>query len=199
MKKTRFERLARYYDCFTKLLMMGTYGRVRERIIASRDGDGVALDLCCGTGYVTGYIKASRVVGLDLTPGMLGINRSKNLGDERITLIQGDAYSLPFKKESFDAVYFTLASHEFRNLMPILRGIHRVLKKGGEIIIYDIYNPGNPFLKVYMLFLKHVVEFGKCWLYGLDEWHAMLRSAGFREVEGEVLYKASVLLRGRKP
>jgi demethylmenaquinone methyltransferase/2-methoxy-6-polyprenyl-1,4-benzoquinol methylase len=196
-KRTRFEGIARYYDFFTKLLMMGTYGRVRDKIVASCNG-GVALDLCCGTGYVTGYIRARRVVGLDLTPGMLRVNRSKNLGNKRVALIQGDAYNLPFKKDSFDAVYFTLASHEFRNLMPILRGAYEVLRKGGEIIIYDIFKPSNFLLKGYMFFVKHVVEFGKCWLYDLEEWQAMLRSVGFRDVEGEVLYKASLLLKGRK-
>lgn len=196
-KQTRFERLAKYYDFFTKLLMMGTYGRVRDKIVASANGN-FALDLCCGTGYVTGYIRAGKVVGIDLTLGMLRINHIKNLGNEKVTLVHGDAYHLPFKEDSFDAVYFTLASHEFRNLTPILKGAYEVLRKGGEIIIYDIFKPSNELLKAYMLFVKHVVEFGKCWTYDLEEWREMLRNASFRDIRGEVLYKASLLLKGRK-
>jgi demethylmenaquinone methyltransferase/2-methoxy-6-polyprenyl-1,4-benzoquinol methylase len=197
MKKTRFEAIAKYYDFFTKLLMMGTYGAVREKIVSSGGGD-LALDLCCGTGYVTGHIRARHVVGLDLTQGMLDVNRSKNRSNPSVSLIKGDAYTLPFKDDTFDSVYFTLASHEFRNVAPILRDANRVLKKGGRIVIYDIFKPDNPLIKAYMVFVKHVVEFGKCWIYDLEEWRELLRRAGFKDVETQVLYKASVLLHGRK-
>jgi demethylmenaquinone methyltransferase/2-methoxy-6-polyprenyl-1,4-benzoquinol methylase len=197
VKRTRFESLAKYYDFFTKLLMLGTYGWVRRRIVENSHGE-YALDLCCGTGYVTKHIRSKAVVGLDLTPGMLRVNRDKNQGSERITLITGDAYALPFKKESFDSVYFTLASHEFRNIKPILKGAHELLKKGGDIVIYDIYKPENLILKGYMLFIKHVVEFGKCWIHSLSEWRELLEDAGFKNIQEEVLLKASVTLRGRK-
>jgi demethylmenaquinone methyltransferase/2-methoxy-6-polyprenyl-1,4-benzoquinol methylase len=197
MKKTRFESIAKYYDFFTKVLMMGTYSRVRESIVSLGD-DELALDLCCGTGYVTGYIRARKVVGLDLTSGMLEVNRSKNRNTAGIELIQGDAYNLPFKENSFDTVYFTLASHEFRNIVPILLGVHRILKRGGKVVIYDIFKPDNPLLKAYMVFVRHVVEFGKCWIYDLEEWRNLLNHTGFREVDIRVLYKASVLLQGRK-
>lgn len=197
MKKTRFETIAKYYDFFTKVLMMGTYGKVRERIISAGDGE-LALDLCCGTGYVTGHIRAGRIVGLDLTRGMLQVNRSKNRDNPGVRLIQGDAYNLPFKDNTFDTVYFTLASHEFRNIAPILRDANRVLKKGAKIVIYDIFKPGNPLLKAYMVFVRHVVEFGKCWIHDIEEWRELLDHAGFEDVQAEILYKASILLQGRK-
>ncbi len=198
MKKTRFEAIAKYYDFFTKVLMMGTYGAVRSRIVSVGDGD-LALDLCCGTGYVTGHINAKQVIGLDLTRGMLEVNRSKNRDNPSVGLVQGDAYNLPFRDDTFDAVYFTLASHEFRNVVPILRDANRVLKRGGRIVIYDIFKPNNPLIKAYMVFVKHVVEFGKCWIYSTEEWRELLNRSGFEDVEAEVLYKASVLLHGRKP
>jgi demethylmenaquinone methyltransferase/2-methoxy-6-polyprenyl-1,4-benzoquinol methylase len=197
VKRTRFESLAKYYDFFTKLLMVGTYGGVRKRIVENGDGK-YALDLCCGTGYVTGHIRSKAVVGLDLTPGMLRVNRAKNHDNKRITLITGDAYTLPFKEESFDSIYFTLASHEFRNIKPILEGANGVLRKGGEIIIYDIYKPESLLIRGYMVFIKHVVEFGKCWIRTLSEWRELLEEAGFRDVRDEVLFKASVIIRGRK-
>lgn len=196
-KQIRFEKLAKYYDFFTKLLMLGTHAKIRNRIVASGNGN-MALDLCCGTGYVTGHIRSGSVVGIDLTLGMLRINRIKNLDNKKVTLVLGDAYNLPFKKDSFDAVFFTLASHEFRNIMPILKGAHEILKKGGKIIIYDILKPSNELAKAYMLFVKHVVESGKCWIYDLEEWREILCNANFMDIKGEVLYKASLLLKGRK-
>lgn len=196
VKRTRFEALAKYYDFFTKLLMLGTYGVVRQRIVKN-GAENYALDLCCGTGYVTGHIGGKAVVGLDLTPGMLRVNKAKNQND-RITLITGDAYSLPFKEGSFDSVYFTLASHEFRNIKPILEGAQRVLRKGGELVIYDIYRPENLLLRGYMLFIKHVVEFGRCWLHSLEEWEELLREGRFEDVKLEVVFMASVIIRGRK-
>jgi len=198
LRKSRFDRLARHYDLFTKLLMMGTYGRVRERIV-STPRVRTALDLCSGTGYVTGWIKAERVVALDLSPTMLEVNREKNSGRKGVGFVVGDAFNLPFPESSFDAVFNTLAAHEFRDIEPVLRESWRVLRKGGLLVLYDFSTPESALLRhTYMPFLKHVVELGAFHVYTEEEWRDMLARTGFSEVEGEKLYKASILLRARK-
>ena len=197
VKRTRFESLSKYYDFFTKILMLGSYGYIRNRIVDNKSAK-FSLDLCCGTGFVTRHINSDLIIGLDLTPGMLKINKKKNDGRKNVVLIIGDAYSLPFKDESFNSIYFTLASHEFRNIIPIIKGSFKILKNGGEITIYDIYKSNNIFHCAWLVFIKHVVEFGKCWTYTLAEWHKLLNDAGFIDVEEEIIIKASVIIRGKK-
>lgn len=198
VKKGQFDALAKYYDFFTKILMMGTYGRVRRKIVSSMDRDGIALDLCCGTGYVTGHIHANKVVGLDLSTGMLGVNRDKNLGRSDILLINGDAYKLPFKDDSFSSVYCTLSTHEFMNFVPILEESHRVLKEDGSLVLYDMCKPSNPLLKPFTIFVKYVVEMGKFYIYTTGEWKEKLEKLAFRDITMEVLYHASILVKARK-
>lgn len=198
VKTGHFERMARYYDTATKILMLGTYGKVRDRIVASPNVER-ALDLCCGTGYVTGHINADRVVALDLSPGMLAVNREKNRGKGHISYLVGDAFDLPLPEGSFDAVYNTLAAHEFRRIERILKEAYRVLKPGGTLVLYDFSYPDNVLLRyTYLPFLRHVVELGTFHVYDEAGWRKILKDAGFKDVKAETLYRASILIRARK-
>jgi SAM-dependent methyltransferase len=165
VKKSHFERFAEHYDFLTKLLMMGTYGPVRKRIVSTPNVE-TALDLCCGTGYVTGYINAQKIVALDLSPSMLKVNQEKNKDKKKVGAVVGDAFSLPFPEDSFDAVYNTLAA------------------------IFLRYT--------YLPFLKHVVELGTFFVYDANGWKELLKEVGFKDIETETLYKASILIRARK-
>jgi len=198
VKSSHFERFARHYDFLTKILMMGTYHRVRRRIIAGRSVE-KALDLCCGTGYVTGHINARQVVAFDLSGAMLGVNKEKNKALDSVSPVVGDAFSLPFPEDTFDAVYHTLAAHEFKDISSILKEAYRVLRAGGELILYDFAYPENRILQyTYLPFLKHIVELGTFFVYNTLEWEMLLRKTGFKEIDSESLYRASILVRARK-
>jgi demethylmenaquinone methyltransferase/2-methoxy-6-polyprenyl-1,4-benzoquinol methylase len=198
VKKSHFERLAKHYDFLTKILMMGTYGSVRKRIVSTRRVE-AALDLCCGTGYVSGHINAEKVIALDLSPGMLKTNKEKNESKIGFSAVVGDAFRLPFPDNSFGAVYNTLAAHEFKNISIIIEEAYRVLKKGGELRLYDFSYPKSKLLRyTYFPFLKHVVELGSFFVFDVDEWKKMLQEAGFKNISAEMLYKASVLINATK-
>ena len=197
-KTSHFERLARHYDFLTKILMMGTYGRVRKKIVSTPPVKS-ALDLCCGTGYVTGHINSKTVVALDLSHGMLRVNRDKNRDQKQVKYVVGDAFALPFPDRSFDAVYNTLAAHEFKNFSKILSEVHRVLKTKGEFVLYDFSLPQNILLRyTYLPFLKHIVELGTFFVSDKEAWEKVLKEAGFKDIKFETLYWASILIRARK-
>jgi len=197
--KSIFDRVARYYDFFTKILMMGTYGKVQKKIVDSvGNGEGDALDICCGTGYVTGHIKADRVVGIDLSEGMLGVNRAKNKDSKNLIHVKGDAYNMPFRDGTFSAVYCTLAPHEFLNFSPILGEAYRVLKDDGFLRVYDIYDSPNMLVKPFTIFMRYVVEMGKFYIRSEDQWVRKLERRGFKDIETEILYHVSIFIRARK-
>ncbi len=198
VKERYFDKVAKKYDFYTKILMLGTYDKVREEILSLGSAqDERALDLCCGTGYLTGEIKAREVVGLDLSQQMLSLNKKKNNG--RASLLRGDAFKLPFCDESFDAVYFSLSTHEFRNLAPILSETHRILKRRGKLVIFDIFKPSFPLSRFFvMVLVKYLAELGRMWVYTDEEWRQMLRDAGFADTDIKILYKTGILIRAGK-
>jgi len=198
VKTSHFERMAKYYDSATKILMLGTYGKVRNRIVSEPPVER-ALDLCCGTGYVTGHINAKTVVALDMSPGMLRVNRDKNRERKHVNITVGDAFRLPFPDNSFDAVYNTLAAHEFKKISNIISEAYRVLRPGGRLVLYDFSYPENLVLRyTYLPFVKHIVELGTFFVYNGEGWRKILNEAGFKDVKSESLYGASILMRARK-
>jgi demethylmenaquinone methyltransferase/2-methoxy-6-polyprenyl-1,4-benzoquinol methylase len=199
VKERYFDKISKNYDFYTKLFMVGTYGRVRDHILSLRDARGeLVLDLCCGTGYVTSGIVARRVVGLDLSTGMLGLYRAKKSKSE-VDFLRGDAFNLPFSGEKFDSIYCTLASHEFKGIDSILSEAFRVLKKGGDFVIFDIFNPSFiPSRFFVMYIIKYVAELGRMWVYTEDEWRKMLESVGFSDIDTDILYKTAILIKAVK-
>ena len=93
------------------------------------------LDVACGTG-VLACVAADRVglgemvVGLDPNEEMLAVARRKSA---RIEWRDGQAESLPFPNESFDAVVSQFGFMFFQDQRAALREMMRVLQPGGRL------------------------------------------------------------------
>lgn len=101
------------------------------------------LDIACGTGsQLALYLRAGcRCAGVDLSPDMLAVARSK-LGPE-VDLREADATALPFDDEAYDLVTISMALHELRPAMraAILAEARRVVAPAGRVLVTD-YHPG---------------------------------------------------------
>lgn len=93
-----------------------------------------ALDVACGTGKSSVALTeiASRVVGVDISSGMLAHSEAH----ERVEYVETVAEDLPFEDESFDLVTVSSAFHWF-DRDRFLSESRRVLRPGGWLIIYD--------------------------------------------------------------
>jgi ubiquinone/menaquinone biosynthesis C-methylase UbiE len=97
------------------------------------------LDVSCGTGTILSKISANvKKAGLDLSPKMIYKAKQK-LGDS--DLVVGDSEMLPCTNGSFDVVICALAFHHFEQPEIVVNEMHRVLRKGGKVIICDVYEP----------------------------------------------------------
>jgi SAM-dependent methyltransferase len=109
--------------------------RVVGESLARRGPFGDGLDLCCGTGVGLRMLRPlcrRRVVGLDLSAGMLAEAR-RQLGEAAgVELVQGDALALG-SEEAFDVVTcFGALGHIPRQQQPrFAAGIFRALRPGG--------------------------------------------------------------------
>ena len=90
---------------------LGALGHTISSLPAGR-----VLDVACGTGVLTRYLKGE-VTGLDGSEEMLKIARERVPG---ATFVQGDAFSIPFPDASFDRVF---TSNFYGLLLPHERSV----------------------------------------------------------------------------
>jgi demethylmenaquinone methyltransferase/2-methoxy-6-polyprenyl-1,4-benzoquinol methylase len=122
------------------------------------------LDIATGTGDLAilfAQSKAEKIVGLDISVGMLDVGRDKikrlNL-DHRIEMIVGDSENLPFEDESFDVVTVSFGIRNFEHLEIGLAEIRRVLSKNGQLIVLETSVPDKfPFKQGYNLHTKVIL------------------------------------------
>ncbi len=100
------------------------------------------LDACCGTGGVTAALasrfRESEIVGVDLSPEMLGRAR-EHLRSEagRVRFAEAPAESLPLASGSVDLVVCANALHLVPEPAQALAEFARVTSPGGLVVILD--------------------------------------------------------------
>jgi demethylmenaquinone methyltransferase / 2-methoxy-6-polyprenyl-1,4-benzoquinol methylase len=120
------------------------------------------LDVATGTADVaimaTGILKTDKIIGIDISDGMLEIGRQKvaKAGLENtIELLNGDSETIKFDDNSFDAVTVAFGVRNFQQLEKGLGEIRRVLKPGGKLVVLEFSKPKMPGVKtMYNLYMK---------------------------------------------
>jgi ubiquinone/menaquinone biosynthesis C-methylase UbiE len=103
-----------------------------------KNGDGVALDLGCGTGEFTQKLsrKVKRVYGIDIAPIMIK-EAEKRHKTNNITYSVKDFDSLN-EDVKYDYI-ISIATFHHLNLDTVLPKIKRLLNKNGVLIVLDLY------------------------------------------------------------
>jgi arsenite methyltransferase len=101
-----------------------------------------ALDVGCGTGATVAHLRAARgldAYGLDLSRSLLGEARGRERG---LPVCRARGESLPFADEYFDALLVECTLSLMDDPEGTLAGFYRVLRRGGWLIVSDIYGRG---------------------------------------------------------
>jgi ubiquinone/menaquinone biosynthesis C-methylase UbiE len=134
-----FGRLAGSYDHRYHQYNQLTLSRAVDALRLS--GTERVLDVGCGTGELERLIherhSRATLVGLDMTPQMLEVAREKFQGVAEVTFSLGQAESLPFAPEDFDAVVSCNMLHHVQSVDGLLRECARVLRPRGRLVIVD--------------------------------------------------------------
>jgi SAM-dependent methyltransferase len=94
------------------------------------------LDVGCGTGLNLKILKNfGEAYGFDLQPEAIDFCRQRGLRQ----IVRADAQNIPFRDGLFDVVLFldVLYHRNIASDLAALRDAHRVLKKGGRVLLTD--------------------------------------------------------------
>ena len=142
-----FARIAPRYDLMNTLMTLGMHHRWKHQTArrTARGLAGPALDIATGTGDLLLELarqpQVSNAVGVDLLPEMLTLGRAKSAGrpeSASITLVLGDALSLPFPDDSFACATAGFSLRNMPDLPRALAEMVRVVRPGGRVATLEL-------------------------------------------------------------
>lgn len=181
-----FDGIAARYDLLNRIISLGIDQRWRKKTVASLEigAEARVLDLATGTADLAIMVArthpAAQLVGLDPSRNMLavGTRKVKEAGlDDRVTLVEGDAESLPFPDSSFDHICMAFGIRNVPDRAKALREMARVTRAGGRIAILELAEPRDGALGAMARFHIHtVVPWVGSVLSGAREYRYLQRS-----------------------
>jgi demethylmenaquinone methyltransferase / 2-methoxy-6-polyprenyl-1,4-benzoquinol methylase len=187
-----FDSIAHRYDLLNRLLSFGNDVRWRKklfRILHLQPGHKL-LDLATGSGDILKeFLHTNHItgVGCDRSGQMLRFARKKlNRQELPSLLVRGDAFLLPFKDNSFDAVTIGFGIRNMRPRVIALKEIYRTIAPGGRLAVLEFF-PRQRGLRgnLYSWYSKNVIpRVGKL-ISGSDFAYRYLPDSirGFPEIE----------------
>lgn len=162
-----FDTISDNYDGLNRVISLGSDVKWRKKVIkmVAETNPKTILDIATGTGDLAIQFaektSAEKIVGLDLSEGMLSVARKKVMGKpiaQKIEFVQADSEALPFETGFFDAITVSFGIRNFENLEKGLSEIFRVLKKDGIFVILETSVPSKfPFKQGYYFYSKNVL------------------------------------------
>jgi len=167
-----FDSIAWRYDFLNHLLSFGTdhtWRRKAIRFIPGNYENTSILDVATGTGdlaIAAMKLNPGKVTGVDISEKMLEIGREKVARKGlagKIDLVKGSSEDLPFEDDSFDMAMVAFGVRNFSDLLKGLSEIHRVIRKGGHIMVLEFSKPARvPFKQVYNFYFRNILPiFGR--------------------------------------
>lgn len=161
-----FDTISGDYDGLNRVISFGIDIKWRKKVVklvnASKPDS--ILDIATGTGDLAinlAETNASKIVGLDISSGMLEIGKQKinKKGlDTKIEMILGDSENMPFEDNAFDAITVAFGVRNFETLENGLKEIYRVLKPGGTFVILETSMPTKtPYKQGYNFYTKNIL------------------------------------------
>lgn len=144
-----FDTISKEYDNLNRVISFGIDIKWRNKVveIVKNTNPESILDIATGTGDLAINLTkttAKKIVGLDISDGMLEVGRKKIEKlklNNRIEMVLADSEEMPFEDNSFDAITVAFGVRNFENLEKGLGEIYRVLKPGGTFVVLETSIP----------------------------------------------------------
>ena len=140
------------------------------------------LDVACGGGHMALYFAplVRQVVASDLTMQMLKTAQEHIAKERRVDNVifrEADAEDLPFPAGSFTLLTCRIASHHFPDVPQALREFHRVLRRGGRMVIIDTLMPSDPEIAEFFQTMEKMRNPTHIKTFNEKEWQQMIQDA----------------------
>src|SRR5256885_2453014 len=140
-------------------------------------------DLGAGEGTLSQLLAktARKVIAIDNSPKMVafGSKLAKKHGFKNLEYRLGDIEAPPITKGTVDLAVLSQALHHAIHPERAIASAHRILRKGGRIVILDLLN--HRFERARELYADHWLGFSEVQL------HQFLEAAGFKNIEVTVV------------
>ncbi|VXB13362.1 bifunctional demethylmenaquinone methyltransferase/2-methoxy-6-polyprenyl-1,4-benzoquinol methylase UbiE [Maribacter litoralis] len=161
-----FDTISKNYDGLNRVISFGIDIKWRKKVveILKKEQPNSILDIATGTGDLAIALTktgARKIVGLDISPGMLEVGKekvtNKNL-DSTIEMVVGDSENLVFDNNTFDAVTVSFGVRNFETLETGMAEILRVLKPNGTLVVLETSVPTKtPYKQGYSFYTKNIL------------------------------------------
>jgi ubiquinone/menaquinone biosynthesis C-methylase UbiE len=167
-----YDRISRWYDwlAFRSEQPLAELGLKKLDVSVGE----TVLEIGFGTGHALLMLAESigdlgKVIGIDISRGMFNVASEKIARaklSRRVMLELGDAASLPFDADSFDAIFisFTLELFDTPEIPTVLAECRRALKSDGRICVVAMARDAreNIPLRIYEWFHQHLPAYVDC-------------------------------------
>lgn len=161
-----FDTISGNYDSLNRVISFGIDVKWRKKVLqlVTQTNPENVLDIATGTGdlaILMAQTKAKKIIGLDISAGMLEIGKSKieeRKLSQTIEMVLGDSENMPFEDHFFDAITVAFGVRNFEHLEKGLAEILRVLKPGGIFVILETSVPEKtPYKQGYNFYTKNIL------------------------------------------
>ena len=160
-----FDNIANRYDLLNSILSLGIHKGWRKKCVQllKPKQPKFILDVATGTGDFAiecARLNPQKIIGVDISEGMMQFGREKlkNLKlDALINLEYGNAETLEFADDTFDAIVVGFGVRNFQDLEKGLANLRRLLKPNGQLVVLEFSYPKNWLVKsLYNFYFSYI-------------------------------------------
>ncbi len=161
-----FDTISGNYDQLNRIISFGIDVKWRKKVlqIVTKSNPDKILDIATGTGdlaILMTQTKANKIIGLDISAGMLEVGQQKILDknlSNTIEMVLADSENMPYEDNFFDAITVAFGIRNFENLEKGLTEILRVLRPNGVFVILETSVPDkSPYKQGYTFYSKNIL------------------------------------------
>lgn len=149
-----FNSIAPVYDLLNNIISLGLHKSWKTKavnLLDIQENDKI-LDLCCGSGDITELIAKkfpnNQVIAVDFSEKMLQIAEKRLNKYSNTTILQADAYNLPFQSDTFDKIIISFGLRNLKDISMFASIAYDLLSRNGIIVNIDFGKPENLILKL---------------------------------------------------
>ena len=162
--RAMFDKIARVYDPMNLVISAFQEPRWRKRAVklANVKPGHRVLDVATGTGKVAADLDTraqpgGSVLGIDISPAMIGVAKRRFADRPGLTFAVGDALALPTEDGTFDAATIAFG---MRNLPDYAKGfseLARSVRPGGRVVCLEIARPRSRLARILQFWFDKIV------------------------------------------